>query len=118
MERSRLNAANAPLWERPEDADSSGRSQHTSPTADPSKAQGDPLPPAPAVIPNEPSGPVTVQQVPLKAVPTPVSAAAAIKEPGADSTTQKLRELAGLLKDGLITQDDYDAKKRELLRAF
>jgi hypothetical protein len=31
---------------------------------------------------------------------------------------QKLRELNGLLKDGVITQQDYDAKKRELLQAF
>jgi hypothetical protein len=34
------------------------------------------------------------------------------------SIAQKLRELNGLLKDGVITQQDYDAKKRELLQAF
>jgi hypothetical protein len=88
------------------------------PLPTPLKPQGDSSPSAPAAIAKEPPVPVTVQQVPPKAVPTPVSATAAIKEPGADSTSQKLRELASLLKDGLITQDDYDAKKRELLKAF
>jgi hypothetical protein len=89
------------------------------PLPTPLKPQGDSSPSAPAAIAKEPPpGPVTVQQVPSQGVPIPVSAAATIKEPASDSPSQKLRELAGLLKDGLITQDDYDAKKRELLKAF
>jgi hypothetical protein len=31
---------------------------------------------------------------------------------------QKLRELNALLKDGVITQEDFDAKKRELLKSY
>jgi hypothetical protein len=30
----------------------------------------------------------------------------------------KLRELNGMLKDGLITQQGYDAKKAEILKTF
>jgi hypothetical protein len=83
-----------------------------------SKAQDDRAPLAPAVVPKQQPESVPVQQGSSKAGPTPVSATAAIKEPGSESTSHKLRELATLLKDGLITQDDYDTKKRELLKAF
>jgi hypothetical protein len=38
--------------------------------------------------------------------------------PAESTTAQKLRELNGMLKDGLINQDDYDAKKKELLKSF
>jgi hypothetical protein len=85
------------------------------PTA--SKTQPEPAP-APPVSAKEAPASVTVQKVPATATPIPVSGSAVIKEPGADSTSHKLRELAGLLKDGVITQDDYDAKKRELLKAY
>jgi hypothetical protein len=34
------------------------------------------------------------------------------------STSHKLRELNGLLKDGVINQQDYDAKKQDLLKSF
>ena len=36
----------------------------------------------------------------------------------ASGTTQKLRELNALLKEGLITQDDYESKKQQLLKDF
>lgn len=44
-------------------------------------------------------------------------------EPSAESaapspSAAKLRELAAMLKEGLITQDDYEAKKQELLKNF
>lgn len=48
----------------------------------------------------------------------PVEARVVPKEDPASQTAQKLRELNGLLKDGVITQADYDAKKKELLKAF
>jgi putative oligomerization/nucleic acid binding protein len=36
----------------------------------------------------------------------------------ASGTTQKLRELNALLREGLITQDDYESKKQQLLKDF
>lgn len=47
-----------------------------------------------------------------------VAAKVVPKEDPTSATAQKLRELNGLLKDGVITQADYDAKKKELLKAF
>jgi hypothetical protein len=38
-----------------------------------------------------------------------------VKQPAAESTTQKLEQLAGLRDRGIITSDDYEAKKAELL---
>lgn len=52
------------------------------------------------------------------AVPAPQVLTATQSKPATTDAAQKLRELNGLLKDGVITQDDYDAKKRELLKAF
>jgi hypothetical protein len=37
---------------------------------------------------------------------------------GASPTAQKLRELQGLKKDGLITEEDYQLKKQELLEKY
>ena len=45
----------------------------------------------------------------------PVPAAAGVPQPPA---AQKLRELQQMQKDGLITQEDYEAKKAEILKAF
>jgi hypothetical protein len=35
--------------------------------------------------------------------------------PAAPDISDQIRKLAGLLADGLITQDEYDAKKSKLL---
>jgi hypothetical protein len=88
-----------------------------------------PLPSSPAVGTAAPSTlgapgtppaqiPVVAQPVTLKAADSPVPAQAPIKVHATSETSAKLRELAGMLKDGLITQDDYDAKKKELLKSF
>jgi hypothetical protein len=38
--------------------------------------------------------------------------------PAQSSTTEKLKELDGLYKSGLINQTDFEAKKREILKAM
>jgi hypothetical protein len=43
------------------------------------------------------------------------SSAAAPAAPAAIDVADQIRKLAGLLADGLITQDEYDAKKSKLL---
>jgi hypothetical protein len=77
------------------------------------------LPAPPPVKPPPPAAP------PIIVAPLPVSTQAP-SEPAkqqtapteSSSTAQKLRELNGLLKDGVINQQDYDAKKQELLKSF
>jgi hypothetical protein len=81
-------------------------------------------PPAPAASPGAPSPspaqtlPVVPKSVSAKAADLPPSVSVPAKEDATTSTTHKLRELAGMLKDGLITQEDYNAKKQELLKSF
>jgi hypothetical protein len=58
---------------------------------------------------------------PAPVVPTtvgPSSTEATNTSRGNTTVTQRLRELSGMLKEGLITRDDYEAKKREILKAF
>jgi hypothetical protein len=66
---------------------------------------------APHLATSEPFAEPTIQPVAATEAPAPAPA-------GASNASQRLRELSGLLKDGLITQDDYDAKKAEVLKAF
>jgi hypothetical protein len=55
----------------------------------------------------------------------PIQATSQPTPPGAEgpaqisaSATQRLRELNGMLKDGLITQQDYDEKKKQILNGI
>jgi hypothetical protein len=86
-----------------------------------------PLPSTPAAVTAAPTpAPATAPtQIPVAAKPgtvnaaestTPLKTHAQVQSPG--ETAGKLRELAGMLRDGLITQDDYDAKKKDLLKSF
>jgi hypothetical protein len=88
-----------------------------------------PLPSTPAAANAAPSPQpaltIPPPQIPLVAKPAMVNTAEtamALKAPSkvqsTGDTAEKLRELAGMVKDGLITQDDYDAKKKELLKSF
>jgi hypothetical protein len=53
-----------------------------------------------------------------QAVPEPAAAPSQTAHDSSSQVGQKLRELNTMLKDGLITQDDYDSKKKELLKSF
>lgn len=73
--------------------------------------------------PQAPSAKETPIAAPIAApvaapVASPVTGKVVPKDDSASPTAQKLRELNGLLKDGVITQADYDAKKKDLLKAF
>jgi hypothetical protein len=67
--------------------------------------------PPPAPTATQPSAPVI-----SNFTPTSTTTVAPSSQPTA--LTEKLRELSALLKDGLITQEDYERKKSELLKAF
>jgi hypothetical protein len=71
-----------------------------------------PSSPAPAQVP------VVAKPIAVKAAEATAPIQAPAKAQSTGETAEKLRELAGMLKDGLITQDDYDAKKKELLKSF
>lgn len=49
---------------------------------------------------------------------TPVATPPASQAPSSDSATQKLRELQNLRKDGVITEDEFQKKKQQLLEKF
>lgn len=55
---------------------------------------------------------------PLGATPPAQPVDPASVESGREGVTAKLRNLQGMLREGLITQEDYDAKKGELLKQF
>jgi hypothetical protein len=77
--------------------------------------------PATATAPSNPAPtqvPVVAKPIAVKAAEATAPVQAPAKAQGTSETAEKLRELAGMLKDGLITQDDYDAKKKELLKSF
>lgn len=69
-----------------------------------------------------PSQSATAQQTSAQPTLKPVIAAPAAVTPipasGSDATSAKLRSLQSMLKEGLITQEDYETKKRELLKAM
>lgn len=48
----------------------------------------------------------------------PVAAPSALQEPSSHSATTKFRELQDLRKDGLITEDEFQKKKSQLLERF
>lgn len=52
------------------------------------------------------------------AAPKPAAAVVPVATTEESGTAKKLRELQQMQKDGLITQEDYDQKKQELLKAF
>jgi hypothetical protein len=80
-----------------------------------------PVASVPAPLPPTPAAPAPV---PVVAKPTPLKAADTSAAPdvspkqATSQTAEKLRELAAMRKDGLITQEDYDSKKKELLKSF
>ena len=47
-----------------------------------------------------------------------LSTASRSQSVSSSSAGKKLRELSGLLKEGLITQEDYEEKKQEILKSF
>ncbi|WP_374950200.1 PH domain-containing protein [Mucilaginibacter sp.] len=68
-------------------------------------------PPAPIVQPPAP----VVQQSPFSA---PVTPPAPVEEPKKDELTEKLKRLKTLFESGLISQEEYNQKKLELLSDF
>lgn len=52
--------------------------------------------------------------IPAKAI-TPQSSTSEVQTTMSNSTSQKLRELQGLRKDGVITEDEFQKKKKQLL---
>ncbi len=46
----------------------------------------------------------------------PLDTPAALQTPSSDSVSQKLRELQNLRKDGVITEDEFQKKKEQLLQ--
>lgn len=52
--------------------------------------------------------------IPAKAI-TPQSSTSEVQTTTSNSTSQKLRELQGLRKDGVITEDEFQKKKKQLL---
>lgn len=79
-------------------------------------------PPAPPVRPVPPVPPVRpVQPAPVPGPIQPVAAERPAPPPqpvrpvSADSDVQKLREYKALLDDGIITQAEFDAKKKQIL---
>jgi hypothetical protein len=73
---------------------------------------------APSISPVPAQIPAVVKPVKVKAADATTPVQAPAKAQATSETAEKLRELAGMLKDGLITQEDYDAKKKELLNSF
>jgi hypothetical protein len=55
---------------------------------------------------------------PAQSAAEPSAARSQTNQDSGSQVGQKLRELNTMLKDGLITQDDYDNKKKELLKSF
>ena len=53
----------------------------------------------------------------VSVTPAPVEESTG-KAASQSETARKLRELNGLFKEGVITQEDFAAKKKELLRGF
>ena len=47
---------------------------------------------------------------------TPTPAAVSVDSKNTRSPAQRLEDLKGLLKKGLITQEDYDSKKADILK--
>lgn len=65
------------------------------------------------------SQPAAAQQTPAQSPLQPVTAAPApVPASSSDATSSKLRSLQSMLKEGLITQEDYETKKRELLKSM
>lgn len=60
--------------------------------------------------------PPTPSQSPVEAAPPAPTTVPTAIEPGRDGITVKLRSLQSMLKEGLITQEDYDSKKGDLLK--
>lgn len=54
----------------------------------------------------------------LAPLDTPIATPPASQVPSSDSATQKLRELQNLRKDGIITEDEFQKKKQQLLEKF
>lgn len=63
----------------------------------------------------QPQAPVLQQPV---ATPTPPPAPAPVEEPKKDELTEKLKRLKTLFESGLISQEEYNHKKLELLSDF
>ena len=61
----------------------------------------------------EPPRTPSTQPVPVF---TPAPAAVSVEPKNTRSPAQRLEDLKGLLKKGLITQDDYDSKKADILK--
>jgi hypothetical protein len=72
-----------------------------------------PPPPAPKPV-EEPIAPKPVFEAPI-APPPPPPAPEPVKEEKPDELTEKLKKLKVLFDNGLIGQDEYNAKKMELL---
>lgn len=49
---------------------------------------------------------------------TPIATPSPLQAPSSDSATKKLRELQNLQKDGIITEDEFQKKKLQLLEKF
>lgn len=58
---------------------------------------------------------VAAGRVPQPAAAAPPAAAAAAQASPAESATERLRQLKRLLDDGLVSQAEYDAKRKQLL---
>ena len=52
----------------------------------------------------------------LTPLDTPSATPTALQAPSSDSVSQKLRELQNLRKDGVITEDEFQKKKEQLLQ--
>ncbi|MBD1394405.1 PH domain-containing protein [Mucilaginibacter glaciei] len=64
----------------------------------------------------QPSAPVVNQQPAVAPIPPP--APAPVEEPKKDELTEKLKRLKTLFENGLISQEEYNHKKLELLSDF
>lgn len=87
--------------------------------APPPRMQSQSQAPAPAMQRAEPMAPRAgsdrVAQVPMDGSPPPPPAPVATPAPPADQLTSTLESLAALRDRGLITPEEYEAKKRDLL---